>query len=256
MKINTTNDKLLNNSQPHFIAQKQQRKQQNDRFFFRSTALIAAVLGVLLTGCSSDSSYNDDNDIEPDPAPTPKQFKPVEGTDTNQKNRPLLSANPGGPGGSPNQSLRAGDVLIGDEQDDILIGGLGVDVLMGYDGDDILIGGTEDFNSSVNGDGNGSDNRDRAFGHSGNDVFIWAPGDGSDFFDGGEGTDVIIFGVLGESRDADGNTEGAPFFAVNPPNGNPGSQDFDGIHLDENNQPRVRVSESPGFCSVVDALAA
>ena len=43
-----------------------------------------------------------------------------------------------------------------------------------------LIGGTEDFNSSVDGDGNGSDNRDRAYGDNGDDVFIWAPGDGSD----------------------------------------------------------------------------
>ncbi len=40
---------------------------------------------------------------------------------------------------------------------------------------------------------------------------IWAPGDGSDFFDGGSGTGVVVFGVLDESKDNDGNTAGALF---------------------------------------------
>ncbi len=217
---------------------------------------IATFIAISLTGCGN-SSYDEPN-VDPSPdtpaIPVVKQFQQIRGTDTNTKNHPLLSFNPGGPGGSPNQSLRAGDVLLGDEQDDIIIGGLGVDVLLGYDGDDILIGGTEDFNSSVDGDGNGSDNRDRALGYDGDDAFIWAPGDGSDFFDGGDGIDVVIFGILGESSDATGNTEGAPFFAVNPPNSE-GSQDFDGIFLDDNNQPVVNVSGSPGFCSLVDAAA-
>lgn len=250
--INITENKLSNKtlirqnnrySTPCYSAQKTRRK------VFRLTTIMAAILSASIAGCGSDNSPDEEPAIV-------KQFQLVQGSDNNQKQNPLLSLNPGGPGGSPNQSLRAGDVLNGDTQDNILIGGLGVDLLLGNAGDDILIGGTEDFNSNVDGDDNGSDNRDRAIGHSGDDVFIWAPGDGSDFFDGGEGTDVIIFGVLGETRDANGNTDGAPFFAVNPPNGNPGSQDFDGIHLDEKNQPRVRVSESPGFCSVVDSQAA
>ncbi|MEO1204071.1 MAG: hypothetical protein AAFX10_15310, partial [Pseudomonadota bacterium] len=136
--------------------------------------------------------------------------------------------------------------------DDVLIGALGVDVLLGNDGDDVLIGGTEDFNSSVDGDARGSDNRDRAFGGNGDDVFIWAPGDGSDFFDGGAGTDVIVFGVLGEERDSDGSADDAPFFNVNPPNSD-GSFDFDGIFLDpDTNLPTTRVSASPGFCTVLD----
>ena len=129
-----------------------------------------------------------------------------------------------------------------------------MDVLVGYSGDDILIGGTEDFNSSVDGDDKGSDNRDRAFGNEGDDVFIWAPGDGSDFFDGGEGIDVLVFGILGEQQNSDGSIDGAPFFNVNPPT-KEGSQDFDGIFLNENNQPIVSVSTSPGFCSLVDATA-
>jgi hypothetical protein len=135
----------------------------------------------------------------------------------------------------------------------ILIGGLGVDVLVGDAGDDILIGGTEDFNSSVDGDGKGADNRDRAFGNDGDDAFIWAPGDGSDFFDGGNGTDVLVLGVLGELRNSDGTTDGAPFFNVNPPTNPIGSQDFDGIFVDANNAPVVKVSTSPGFCTLVDS---
>src|SRR5690606_33613921 len=86
----------------------------------------------------------------------------------------------------------------------------------------------------------------------GDDVFVWSPGDGSDFFDGGEGIVVLVLGVLGEQQDNIGSTEGAPFFNVSPPN-RPGSQVFDGIFLDSNNQPVVNVSTSPGFCSVLAA---
>ncbi len=214
---------------------------------------IAAVTG-LLTACDSDSSnFTPPVTVTPAPPP-PVVFSASVGTDQNTGQNALLSANPGGPGGSSNQSLRAGDVLVGDADANLLIGGLGVDVLRGMAGDDVLIGGTEDFNSNVDGDGNGSDNRDRAYGGAGDDVFIWAPGDGSDFFNGGPGTDVLIFGVLGEAADADGSTAGAPFFNVNPPSA-AGSQDFDGIFLDANSQPRVRSSNSPGFCTVVDAAA-
>jgi len=221
-------------------------------------ALVASAVSVLAACGGNDDGYSTPVPPEPTatptptPAPAPVQFELVQGGDANSKSSALLSLNPGGPGGSPNQSLRSGDVLSGDENNNIIIGGLGVDVLLGYDGDDILIGGTEDFNSSVDGDGKGSDNRDRALGHGGNDLFIWTPGDGSDFFDGGEGIDVVMFGLIGESQDSDGNTEGAPFFGVNPP-GSTGSQDFDGIHLDAYNQPSVSFSNSPGFCTVVDA---
>lgn len=211
-----------------------------------TTVLIASSL--ILTACENTDDKNPDNKDDK----TYKTFAPYIGSDLNRKTAALLSLNPGGVGGSPNQSLRAGDVLTAQyNKDSILIGGLGVDVLIGDSGDDILIGGTEDFNSSVDGDNKGADNRDRAFGNQGDDVFIWAPGDGSDFFDGGEGTDVIVFGVIGEKRDSNGSTEGAPFFNVNPPT-KAGSQDFDGIFLDAYYQPTVKVSNSPGFCSVID----
>jgi len=213
----------------------------------RSKIGTTALLTSLLAACGGGSGNNDLADVVP-----PVELAVVQqGTDLNSISNPLLSLNPNGPGGSPNQSLRAGDVLQGEASNDVLIGGLGVDVLVGADGNDVLIGGTEDFNSSVDHDGLGSDNRDRAFGGEGDDAFIWSPGDGSDFFDGGPGIDVIIFGVLGEERDSDGSVAGAPFFNVNPPN-TQGSQDFDGIFLnDETNLPIVQVSASPGFCAAL-----
>jgi hypothetical protein len=217
--------------------------------------MITATLIATLSACGGGSNSNTDvYTPPPTPDPVAKTFQLLQGTDKNSKIHPLLSANPGGPGGSSNQSLRGGDILVGDANDNIIIGGLGVDVLMGYDGDDIMIGGTEDFNSNVDGDEKGADNRDRSFGHNGDDAVIWSPGDGSDYVDGGDGIDVLIFGVLGEAKDDSGSTEGAPFFSVNPPS-TAGSQDFDGVFLDENNQPTVRVSESPGFCTVLDAVA-
>ena len=210
---------------------------------------IYSVVTLLLAGCSS--SENGDTPTETPPQELERVV--LRGTDLNNIGSSLLSLNPDGPGGSPNQSLRSGDVIQGGPADNVLIGALGVDVLLGGDGNDVMIGGTEDFNSSVDGDGLGSDNRDRAFGGEGDDVFIWAPGDGSDFYDGGPGTDVVAFGLLGEERDSDSGTNGAPFFNVDPP-GTDGSQNFDGIFLDpDTNLPTLSVSTSPGFCTVLDA---
>lgn len=154
----------------------------------------------------------------------------------------LYSGNRGSNGGG-DQSLQFGDHLSGTPDADVLVGGLGIDVLFGQAGNDVLIGGTEDFNPL---------NRDRAFGQQGDDVFIWAPGDGNDFFDGGEGVDVLVMGILGENADSDGNTAGAPFFNVNPP-GNPGSQDFDGIFIDPNSFLPVVNVLGPGFCETLDS---
>lgn len=155
----------------------------------------------------------------------------------------IYSANRGTNGGG-DQSLQFGDNLMGTYYDDVIVGGLGIDVLFGYEGDDVIVGGTEDFNAF---------NRDRAFGNQGNDTFIWTPGDGNDFFDGGEDEDVLIMTLIGESRDDNGNTEGAPFFKVTAPP-NVGSQDFDGIYLDPQTQlPAVNVLAGPGFCEVLDS---
>ena len=148
----------------------------------------------------------------------------------------LYSANRGTNGGG-DQSLQFGDMLYGTSSDDVIIGGLGIDVLWGQGGDDILIGGTEDFNPL---------NRDRAFGGEGQDIFIWAPGDGNDYFDGGNDIDVLVLGLIGESTGSSDNGEVAPFFQVS------NSADFDGIYLDENNLPLVDVANGPGFCEIVE----
>ena len=152
----------------------------------------------------------------------------------------IYSANRGSNGGG-DQSLQFGDVIEGGETDDLIIGGLGIDVLLGGAGNDVLIGGTEDFNGF---------NRDRAFGGAGEDSFLWAPGDGNDFFDGGPGNDVLFMTLIGETRDASGETEGAPFFAVNPP-GADGSQDFDGVFVNAQELPSINVL-GPGFCELVE----
>ncbi|MGB3623799.1 hypothetical protein FT643_05020 [Ketobacter sp. MCCC 1A13808] len=172
----------------------------------------------------------------------------IVGNDLNSSNganstiNALFSANRGSNGGG-DQSLQFGDQLQGSEQADVIIGGLGIDVLFGKGGNDVLIGGTEDFNPF---------NRDRAFGEQGDDIFIWTPGDGNDFFDGGDGSDTLIITLIGENQDADGNTAGAPFFSVSPP-GTTGSGDFDGIYINPNTQlPVVDVLAGPGFCDILD----
>lgn len=85
------------------------------------------------------------------------------------------------PGVTADQTLRKGDQLIAGLGNDVLIGRLGPDTLTANAGDDVMIGGLE----------RGSDaaafpNFDIAYGGDGDDVFIWAPGDGSDAFVGGE----------------------------------------------------------------------
>ncbi len=213
---------------------------------------IFSVFALLLVGCSDSDSNSGNDHTQAVPPPQTQNRVVLQGNDLNNIGSPLLSLNPDGPGGSPNQSLRSGDVLQAGSSDSVLIGALGVDVLLGGSGDDVIIGGTEDFNSNVDGDGLGSDNRDRAFGGTGNDIFIWTPGDGSDFFDGGPGIDVVAFGILAEERDSDSGTVGGPFFNVNPP-GTDGSLNFDGISLDpDTSQPTLSVSTSPGFCTVLD----
>ena len=90
------------------------------------------------------------------------------------------------PGVPANQSLRKGDQIFGGFGGDLLIGRLGPDTLMSgrgsfLDRGDVIVGGLE----------RGSDvtafpNFDIAKGGFGDDAFLWAPGDGSDAFIGGE----------------------------------------------------------------------
>ena len=158
----------------------------------------------------------------------------LQGTDINNSTNPFVQPqDPALSGGGRDQTLKFGDQLVGDNKNDIIIGALGTDTMLGQNGHDILIGGPEHFNP---------ENRDRAFGGKGNDIFIWKPGDGSDFFDGGKGNDTVIFGLLGE------NVGGQPFFGVS------NDQQSAPVFLDEFNMPIVDVTNSPGFCEVIDEL--
>ena len=69
-----------------------------------------------------------------------------------------------------------------------MIGLLGSDTLLGGPGNDMMIGGTEQGQAP---------NRDVQIGGTGNDVAVWAGGDGSDLFDGGPGKlDALVFGTI------------------------------------------------------------
>ena len=96
----------------------------------------------------------------------------------------------------------------------------------------MIIGGTEHFNPF---------NRDRAFGSGGNDAFLWSPGDGSDFFDGGEGVDALVLGLMGEIID------GQLQFVVST------DQQAGNVHIEPGTGlPLMDLTNSPGFCEVVD----
>lgn len=85
------------------------------------------------------------------------------------------------PGTGSDQSTRNADTIAGGQAGDMLVGRLGPDVIVAGAGPDVMVGGTEA----------GSDTTafppfDQALGGTGDDVFIWAPGDGSDAYSGGE----------------------------------------------------------------------
>jgi len=136
-------------------------------------------------------------------------------------------------GGGRDQTMQFGDLLFGTSRSDLLIGGLGTDILVGGRGNDVILGGVEHFNPS---------NRDRAFGGAGHDIFIWKPGDGSDLWNGGRGHDVVILGLVGEV------VEGENVFAVSK------DKKTAEIAIDPYTKlPLVDVTNSPGFCDVIDA---
>ncbi len=163
----------------------------------------------------------------------------IEATDLNNKANPTVQPqDPAFSGGDRDQTQLFGDVLRGTRKDDLIIGKLGPDILVGYRGNDVMIGGTEDFSAN---------NRDRAFGGKGHDIFMWAPGDGSDRFEGGNGKDAVMFGLIGEVGD-NGNIQ----FQVDLP-GTPDTGDSDPIFMNPSTDlPLMNVSDSPGFCEVID----
>lgn len=144
------------------------------------------------------------------------------GADNNNIDNPLVQpqGDPALSGGGRDQSLQNGDILNGTWSADVQIGLLGIDVIRGERGADIQIGGPDP----------GPPNNDRAFGGPGADVFLWQPGDGSDFFDGGLHPDAVVFGNI----EIDEEQEGVPFLDPH-------------THL-----PVIDVTNVGGFCEVVD----
>jgi hypothetical protein len=124
----------------------------------------------------------------------------VIGADNDSPDDPVIQN-----GAAANQSLRKGDQIIGDRTDEVQIGRLGPDVLLAEGGHDVIVGGTERNSDVAN-----FPNFDIADGENGNDAFIWAPGDGSDAFLGGEparrpGKDMdrLIVGTMEVDEDDD-----------------------------------------------------
>ena len=157
----------------------------------------------------------------------------IVGADNNASDNPLVQPqDPAQAGSSRDQTMQFGDILEGTNRDDLIVGRLGVDILIGDDGNDVIVGGTEHFNPQ---------NRDRAFGNRGSDVFLWAPGDGSDQFDGGKGIDAVVFGLIAEEENGD------IVFRVS------NNQQAGNIVLDPNTHlPVMDVTNSPGFCEIID----
>ena len=153
------------------------------------------------------------------------------GPDINNMENPFIqSQDPALSGNGRDQSLQNGEIIFGSGGPDLLIGRLGADIFVGGTGDDVILGGLEHFTPP---------NRDRAFGMSGNDTFVWKPGDGSDFFDGGPGIDTVVFGVVGEVT-----SNGVEFAVVND------GQAGDAFINPQTNLPLVDVVNSPGFCEI------
>jgi Ca2+-binding RTX toxin-like protein len=84
-------------------------------------------------------------------------------------------------------------MLFGGAGNDVLTGGSGSDQLFGQSGNDTLLG-KGGFDLLFGGAGNdvltGGDADDQVFGEGGNDRMIWNPGDDTDLFEGGAGTDT------------------------------------------------------------------
>lgn len=169
--------------------------------------------------------------------------------DNNAATNPLLQPDPA-VDPAPDQSMQFGEIMNGRAGDDEFVyGGLGTDLIFGNRGSDVLMGGPEHFNPL---------NRDRAFGGQRHDIFVWQPGDGSDRFEGGEGRNAVVFGLIAQDDDGDrilfdpddgidANGNVAPNFRVR-------RDEQAGVVLMRfaDFLPLVDVSASPGFCEIID----
>lgn len=174
--------------------------------------------------------------------------------DNNAANNPVIQPDPANDpdpdGVIPDQTMQFGEVQRGSRKDDFLYGGLGTDIIVGSSGDNVMMGGPEHFNSF---------NRDRAFGGSRTDVFVWQPGDGSDRFEGGRGQDAVMFGLIAQDDDGDRVLFDA-VDAIDPDTGNAlgnfrvRRDEQSGLVLMRDGKflPLVDVSAVPGTCEVID----
>jgi hypothetical protein len=106
------------------------------------------------------------------------------GKDDDNVADPEIQPDPSG----ANQSLDNADLILGQGGHDVMIGLLGSDTMLGGPGDDVMVGGTEQGQRP---------NSDVQIGGTGNDIALWAGGDGSDLFDGGKGgRDALVFGTI------------------------------------------------------------
>lgn len=109
------------------------------------------------------------------------------GGDNDNADNPFIQP----PGVTAKLDMDNTDVLFGRANDDLLIGRLGSDTLLGGTEDDILVGGPEKTSTP---------NSDTLVGDEGNDMAIWAPGDGNDAFIGNEDRDTMVFAPFVEDR--------------------------------------------------------
>jgi RTX calcium-binding nonapeptide repeat (4 copies) len=107
-----------------------------------------------------------------------KRAQVLIGADNDEVGNGTIQPVPSPPG--PDQSLKKSDQLFGGAGPDTIVGRLGSDVIKAGAGDDVLVGGTEGGQPAP-----ALPNSDIAYGEGGSDAFIWAPGDGSDAFVGG-----------------------------------------------------------------------
>ena len=112
-----------------------------------------------------------------------KKAHVIIGADNDEIGNGTIQPIPSPPGAD--QSLKKSDQIDGGLGSDTLIGRLGSDVFRAGAGDDVIVGGTEGGQPAP-----ALPNSDIAYGQTGSDAFIWAPGDGSDAFVGGDAAKV------------------------------------------------------------------
>ena len=135
-----------------------------------------AALAVLAAGATVTTTLAADAVMAPGTRGNDVTF----GADNDNADNPFIQP----PGVTAKQHMDNTDVLFGRAGRDLLVGRLGGDTVVAGPGNDVLVGGPEAF---------AAPNSDVLLGEEGNDINIWAPGDGSDAFAGDKGHDTMVF---------------------------------------------------------------